>query len=110
MGTSPWGCLQHVPRTCAADSGTACVQDARCIFAIHNLSHQGVEPASTYANFGLPDDWCAAHATCLSPPKALMCLNHRLPACCCLPQLAVRILQEAVRRGTPQALQFAETA
>lgn len=32
-------------------------KDARCIFAIHNLSHQGVEPADTFANFGLPDDW-----------------------------------------------------
>ena len=33
------------------------VQDARCIFAIHNLSHQGVEPAVTFPNFGLPDNW-----------------------------------------------------
>ena len=33
------------------------MQDARCIFAIHNLSHQGVEPADTFANFGLPDSW-----------------------------------------------------
>ncbi|KAK9834131.1 hypothetical protein WJX81_000869 [Elliptochloris bilobata] len=29
----------------------------RCIFAIHNLSHQGVEPAATFPNLGLPDDW-----------------------------------------------------
>lgn len=35
------------------------MQDARCIFAIHNLSHQGVEPAATFGNFGLPEDWCA---------------------------------------------------
>jgi glycogen synthase len=33
------------------------LQDARCIFAIHNLSHQGVEPAASFGNFGLPDDW-----------------------------------------------------
>ncbi|BDA44490.1 Soluble starch synthase 1, chloroplastic/amyloplastic [Coccomyxa sp. Obi] len=32
-------------------------KDARCIFAIHNLSHQGVEPAASFGNFGLPDDW-----------------------------------------------------
>ncbi|KAK9809081.1 hypothetical protein WJX72_009092 [[Myrmecia] bisecta] len=32
-------------------------KDARSVFAIHNLSHQGVEPASTYGNLGLPDDW-----------------------------------------------------
>ena len=35
------------------------LQEARCIFAIHNLSHQGVEPAATFSNLGLPDDWCA---------------------------------------------------
>jgi len=32
-------------------------KDARCIIAIHNLSHQGVDPAATYANLGLPADW-----------------------------------------------------
>ncbi|CAK0737501.1 hypothetical protein CVIRNUC_000923 [Coccomyxa viridis] len=32
-------------------------KDARCIFAIHNLSHQGVDPAATFPNFGLPDTW-----------------------------------------------------
>ena len=41
------------------------VQDARCIFAIHNLSHQGVEPAASFGNFGLPDDWCILYQ--LSP-------------------------------------------
>lgn len=30
------------------------------MFAIHNLSHQGVEPAATFPNLGLPDDWCAS--------------------------------------------------
>ena len=30
------------------------------MFAIHNLSHQGVEPAATFPNLGLPDDWCVA--------------------------------------------------
>lgn len=32
-------------------------KDARSIVAIHNISHQGVDPAQTFANFGLPDDW-----------------------------------------------------
>ncbi len=32
-------------------------KDARCIIAIHNLSHQGVDPAATYSNLGLPSDW-----------------------------------------------------
>ena len=49
------------PCPCAAADA---VQDARCIFAIHNLSHQGVEPAATYANFGLPEDWCAPCPCC----------------------------------------------
>jgi len=33
-------------------------KDARTILAIHNLSHQGVDPAATFANLGLPDDMC----------------------------------------------------
>ena len=41
---------------CAPEPCSA-VQDARCIFAIHNLSHQGVDPAATFPNFGLPDTW-----------------------------------------------------
>lgn len=32
-------------------------KDARCILAIHNMAHQGVEPAHTFASLGLPDDW-----------------------------------------------------
>ena len=32
------------------------------MFAIHNLSHQGVEPAATFPNLGLPDDWCGGYA------------------------------------------------
>ena len=36
------------------------MQEARCVFAIHNLSHQGVEPAATFPNLGLPDDWCVS--------------------------------------------------
>ena len=32
-------------------------REARSIFAIHNLSHQGVEPAENYGNLGLPGDW-----------------------------------------------------
>uniref|UniRef100_A0A061R9Z0 Starch synthase, chloroplastic/amyloplastic n=1 Tax=Tetraselmis sp. GSL018 TaxID=582737 RepID=A0A061R9Z0_9CHLO len=32
---------------------------ARCCFAIHNLSHQGVEAASTFGGLGLPDEWIA---------------------------------------------------
>lgn len=43
-------------------------RDARCALIIHNLSHQGVEPAATFAYLGLPDDWCApllpASASC----------------------------------------------
>ena len=34
-------------------------KDARSIFAIHNLSHQGVEPSNNFGALGLPDDWCA---------------------------------------------------
>ena len=34
-------------------------KDARSIFAIHNLSHQGVEPADNFGALGLPEDWCA---------------------------------------------------
>ena len=30
--------------------------DARCVFVIHNLSHQGVEPKITFDTLGLPDD------------------------------------------------------
>eukprot|EP00884_Botryococcus_braunii_P007478 jgi/Botrbrau1/16731/Bobra.0301s0003.2 len=32
-------------------------RDARCALIIHNLSHQGVEPAATFSYLGLPDDW-----------------------------------------------------
>ncbi|KAI3704836.1 hypothetical protein L1987_75065 [Smallanthus sonchifolius] len=32
-------------------------KDARSIIVIHNLAHQGVEPASTYSNLGLPWEW-----------------------------------------------------
>ncbi|CAN6483392.1 unnamed protein product [Victoria cruziana] len=35
-------------------------RDARCILIIHNLAHQGVEPAITYWNLGLPADWYGA--------------------------------------------------
>mmetsp|Transcript_3620 Transcript_3620/g.22666 ORF Transcript_3620/g.22666 Transcript_3620/m.22666 type:complete len:703 (+) Transcript_3620:3-2111(+) len=35
-------------------------RDARSILCIHNLSHQGVEPAMTYGNFGLPGEWYGA--------------------------------------------------
>ncbi|KAI3900338.1 hypothetical protein MKW92_006933 [Papaver armeniacum] len=35
-------------------------KDARSILAIHNLAHQGVEPAATYKNFGLPAEWHGA--------------------------------------------------
>lgn len=35
-------------------------KDARCIIAIHNLSHQGVEPAYTFDNLGVPGDWYGA--------------------------------------------------
>ena len=32
-------------------------RDARCVVAIHNLSHQGVDPAATFGYLGLPEDW-----------------------------------------------------
>jgi len=32
-------------------------KEARSILCIHNLAHQGVEPATTYDNLGLPGDW-----------------------------------------------------
>lgn len=35
-------------------------KDARCVLAIHNLAHQGVEPATTYSKLGLPRDWYGA--------------------------------------------------
>ncbi|KAJ8435197.1 hypothetical protein Cgig2_028383 [Carnegiea gigantea] len=35
-------------------------KDARSILVIHNLFHQGVEPASTYNNLGLPPQWYGA--------------------------------------------------
>ncbi|KAJ7959356.1 Starch synthase, chloroplastic/amyloplastic [Quillaja saponaria] len=35
-------------------------KDARCILVIHNLAHQGVEPAITYNNLGLPLEWRGA--------------------------------------------------
>ncbi|XP_042496904.1 starch synthase 1, chloroplastic/amyloplastic-like [Macadamia integrifolia] len=35
-------------------------KDARSILVLHNLAHQGVEPASTYMNFGLPPEWYGA--------------------------------------------------
>ncbi|KAI3987977.1 hypothetical protein MKX01_021091 [Papaver californicum] len=35
-------------------------KDARSIIVIHNLAHQGVEPAITFKNLGLPADWYGA--------------------------------------------------
>ncbi|WCJ28942.1 Starch synthase 1 chloroplastic/amyloplastic [Euphorbia peplus] len=35
-------------------------KDARSLLVIHNLAHQGVEPAVTYQNFGLPSEWYGA--------------------------------------------------
>ncbi|KAG6412626.1 hypothetical protein SASPL_125309 [Salvia splendens] len=35
-------------------------KDARSIIVIHNLAHQGVEPAVTYKNLGLPPGWYKA--------------------------------------------------
>ncbi|KAK8968109.1 hypothetical protein KSP40_PGU014736 [Platanthera guangdongensis] len=35
-------------------------KDARSILVIHNLAHQGVEPAATYDNLGLPPNWYGA--------------------------------------------------
>ena len=38
--------------------------DARSIVAIHNMSHQGVEPSSFFGRLGLPGDWWAALTCC----------------------------------------------
>ncbi|KAK9291369.1 hypothetical protein L1049_019315 [Liquidambar formosana] len=35
-------------------------KNARSILVIHNLAHQGVEPAVTYNNLGLPPEWYKA--------------------------------------------------
>ncbi|CAH9059020.1 unnamed protein product [Cuscuta epithymum] len=35
-------------------------KDARSIILIHNLAHQGVEPAGTFKNLGLPSEWYPA--------------------------------------------------
>ncbi|KAL0400590.1 UNVERIFIED_CONTAM: Soluble starch synthase 1, chloroplastic/amyloplastic [Sesamum latifolium] len=35
-------------------------KDARSIIVIHNIAHQGVEPAATYRNFGVPGGWYKA--------------------------------------------------
>ncbi|KAJ0965528.1 hypothetical protein J5N97_026666 [Dioscorea zingiberensis] len=35
-------------------------KDARSILVIHNLAHQGVEPAITYEKLGLPPEWYGA--------------------------------------------------
>lgn len=35
-------------------------KDARTVLVIHNLAHQGVEPAVTYDNLGLPPEWYGA--------------------------------------------------
>ncbi|KAG8501942.1 hypothetical protein CXB51_004576 [Gossypium anomalum] len=35
-------------------------KDARSILVIHNLAHQGVEPAATFKNLGLPSNWYGA--------------------------------------------------
>uniref|UniRef100_A0A804I7X0 Starch synthase catalytic domain-containing protein n=1 Tax=Musa acuminata subsp. malaccensis TaxID=214687 RepID=A0A804I7X0_MUSAM len=35
-------------------------KDARSILVIHNLAHQGVEPATTYEYMGLPPEWYGA--------------------------------------------------
>ena len=34
--------------------------DARTVFAIHNMSHQGVEPANTFDGIGVPGEWYGA--------------------------------------------------
>lgn len=34
--------------------------DARTVFAIHNMSHQGVEPASCFDSIGVPGEWYGA--------------------------------------------------
>ncbi|KAK8301182.1 hypothetical protein V6Z12_D04G004200 [Gossypium hirsutum] len=35
-------------------------KDARSVLVIHNLAHQGVEPAATFKNLGLPSNWYGA--------------------------------------------------
>ncbi len=36
-------------------------RDSRCILAIHNMAHQGVEPAHDFSSLGLPEDWYLQH-------------------------------------------------
>jgi starch synthase len=35
-------------------------KDARVVYEIHNLLHQGVEPMTTFGALGLPEDWAGA--------------------------------------------------
>jgi starch synthase len=35
-------------------------RDARCVYEIHNLLHQGVEPITAFPALGLPADWMGA--------------------------------------------------
>ncbi|KAL9225411.1 hypothetical protein vseg_001340 [Gypsophila vaccaria] len=35
-------------------------KDARSVLVIHNMAHQGVEPASTFENLGVPPHWYGA--------------------------------------------------
>lgn len=34
--------------------------NSRCILAIHNLAHQGVEAATSFSNLGIPQEWYGA--------------------------------------------------
>ena len=76
----------RIPVALCAPEPCGAVQDARCIFAIHNLSHQGVDPAATFPNFGLPDTWsalsCGACGTLpiLSPHTLPNLLGKACPA------------------------------
>ncbi|GLT48244.1 hypothetical protein SLA2020_218800 [Shorea laevis] len=62
-------------------------REARSILVIHNLAHQGVEPAASYKNLGLTPDWYGALGW-VFPPWAR---THALD-----PGEAVNILKGAV--------------
>ena len=57
-------------------------KDARTILAIHNLSHQGVDPAETFANLGLPDDMWVRQPLDATEGLVEASVEGRRPSCC----------------------------
>nr|QNR00774.1 soluble starch synthase [Canna indica] len=50
--------------------------DARSILVIHNLAHQGIAPASTYGNLGLPSEWYGALEWIFPPWSRMHALDN----------------------------------